>query len=169
MNCLTTPINSLGFFFSMILILLGLAACTPMEDPQYTEEDLAALISFASVGRGLQASLDTTTTQIITDPSTWIAYRDSLQPLQPFTTVNFELETLLLAAVRVNSGGYDLRFELVESLRDTLVVTYRLFTPGADCRPSFASGIPFEVIRIPQSQNEVRFVQITEALDCTSS
>ncbi len=157
----------LGFFLLMTPIFLALSACVPHEDPQYTEEDLAPLISFASVGRGLQASLDTTTSQVITDSSTWLAYSDSLQPLQPFRSVNFELETLLLAAVKVNSGGYDLRFELVENLRDTLVATYRLFTPGIDCRPSFASGIPFEVIRIPQTQNAVRFMRIDEATDCT--
>ncbi|MCY4223650.1 MAG: hypothetical protein OXF06_02330 [Bacteroidetes bacterium] len=162
--------RSLGFLFCLSVLCLGISACESSQNsPQYTEEELAELISFGSVGRGLQASLDTTVTAVITDSTTWMSYSDSLQPIVSFTSVNFELETLLLAAVKVNSGGYDLRFELVESLRDTLVATYRLFSPGDDCRPSYAVGIPFEVIRIPQRPDPIRFVQIDEAVDCTSS
>ena len=159
----------LGFLFCLSVLCLGLSACESPQNPEYTEEDLAELISFGSVGRGLQASLDTTMTRVIKDPITWMSYSDSLQPILSFTPVNFEFETLLLAAVKVNSGGYDLRFELVESLRDTLVVTYRLFSPGEDCRPSYATGIPFEVIRIRRRPNPIRFVQIDESVDCTSS
>ena len=159
----------LGFLLGSIFLLGILAGCEADHTPEFTEEDLAELISYASVGRGLQASLDTTVTQIIREPETWTAYTDSLQPLIPFTPVDFELETVLLAAVEVNSGGYDLRFELVESLRDTVVATYRLFTPDEDCRPSFAPGIPFEAIRIPQTQSPVRFVQVTEVVDCSPS
>jgi len=153
----------------MIPIFLGFSSCALPDHPLYSEEDLASLIPFGSVGRGMQASIDTTIAITITDPSMWSAYRDSLQSLQAFRSVDFQLETLLLAAVKVNSGGYDLRFELVESLRDTLVATYRLYIPGSDCRPSYASGIPFEVIRVPRTQHTVRFVEIIEALNCTSS
>jgi len=159
----------LSSLFCLSILFVGFSACESSQIPEYTEEDLAELISFASVGRGLQASLDTTVTHIITDSDTWMSYSDSLQPILSFTPVNFEFETLLLAAVKVNSGGYDLRFELVESLRDTLVATYRLFSPGEDCRPSYAIGIPFEVIRIPKRPHPIQFVQIDEAVDCTSS
>ncbi len=160
----------LGFFFGLIFLLAMLAGCeTAQQVPELTEEDLAELIPYVSLGRGVQASLDTTTTHMISEPSTWSAYTDSLQPLLPFTSVDFEMETVLLAAVDVNSGGYDLRFELVESLRDTVVATYRLFSPGTDCRPSYAPGVPFEAIRIPQTHTAVRFIQMEEAVDCTPS
>ncbi len=159
----------LGFLLGSIFLLGILAGCEADHTPEFTEEDLAELISYASLGRGLQASLDTSVTHIIREPEIWTAYTDSLQPLIPFTPVDFELETVLLAAVEVNSGGYDVRFELVESLRDTVVATYRLFSPGEDCRPAFAPGFPFEAIRIPRTTAPVRFVQIAEAADCTSS
>ena len=155
-------------FSSIILIstLLLSASCETTPPPELTEEDLAEILPYVSLGRGLQASLDTTTIRAITDVNTWTAYADSLQPLMPFTSADFESEVVLLAAVDVNSGGYDLRFELVESLRDTVVATYRLFSPGSDCRPSFSTGVAFEAIRIARTQNPVRFVQIEEALDC---
>lgn len=155
-------------FSSIVLIstLLLSASCETMQPPELTEEDLAELRPFVSLGRGLQASLDTTTIRVITDVNTWTAYADSLQPLMPFTSIDFETEVALLAAIDVNSGGYDLRFELVESLRDTVVATYRLFSPGSDCRPSYSAGVAFEAIRIGRTLNPVRFVQIEEALDC---
>ncbi len=142
------------------------ASCETAQLPELTEEDLAELLPYVSLGRGLQASLDTTTVRVITDVDTWTAYADSLQPLMPFTSVDFETEMVLLAAVDVNSGGYDLRFELLESLRDTVVATYRLFSPGSDCRPSFSTGVAFEAVRVERTQNAIRFVQIEEALDC---
>ena len=155
-------------FSSIILIsaLLLSASCETTPPPELTEEDLAELLPYVSMGRGLQASLDTTTVRVITDLNTWTAYADSLQPLMPFASADFESEMVLLAAVDVNSGGYDLRFELVESLRDTVVATYRLFSPGSDCRPSFSTGVAFEAVRIKRTQNPVRFMQIEEALDC---
>ncbi len=160
----------LGFFFGLIFLLAVLASCeTEQQIPELTEEDLAELVPYVSLGRGVQASLDTTTTRMISEPSTWWAYTDSLRPLLPFTSVDFEMETVLLAAVDVNSGGYDLRFESVESLRDTVVATYRLFSPGTDCRPSYAPGVPFEAIRIPRTHTAVRFVRIDEAVDCAPS
>ncbi len=162
--------HRLGFFSGLIFLLTVLTGCEPAQQvPEFTEEDLAEIIPHASLGRGLQASLDTTATHVISEQVTWSAYTDSLRPLLPFESVDFELETVLLAAVDVNSGGYDLRFEVVESLRDTVVATYRLFTPGTDCRRSYAPGVPFEAIRIPRTLAAVRFVQIEEAVDCAPS
>ncbi len=159
----------LGFFSGFLVLIVAFAGCEPSQQVELSEEDLATLVPYASLGRGLQASLDTTVTRVITDRSDWRAHMDSLQPLQPFTTVDFDIASVILAAVAVNSGGYDLRFELVESLRDTVVATYRLFAPGTDCRPSFAPGIPFEAIRVPRTLDPVRFVQVDEQLDCTPS
>ncbi len=161
--------HKLGFFLGLLLVSVVLAGCETSQEAELSEEDLAELVPYASLGRGLQSSLDTTTTRMITDLSSWLAHIDSLQPLQPFMSVDFEGEAILLAAVAVNSGGFDLRFELVEILRDTVVATYRLFAPGTDCRPSFAPGTPFEAIRIPRTTNPIRFVQVDEQLDCTPS
>lgn len=157
-------------FFLVVLIFFGaLTGCETPQIAQFTDDELSELVPYLSLGRGLQASLDTTTTRIIEDSATWAAYADSLQPLLPFTNVNFELEIVLLAGVSVNSGGYDLRFELVENLRDTVIATYRLFSPGTDCRPSYAFGVPFEAVRIPKTDRPIRFVQVDEPVDCSPS
>ena len=161
--------QKLGFFWGLAFLLVFLTNCEMNQVVELTDEDLAELVPFSSLGRGLQASLDTTTVRVIAESDSWQTHTDSLRPLLPFASVDFEAEIVLLAAVAVHAGGYDLRFELVESLRDTVVATYRLFSPGADCRPSFAPGIPFEAIRIPRSRDPVRFVQINEELDCGPS
>ena len=156
--------DKLSFLFGWIFLLLG---CESTQFAQSLEEEFSELIPHASLGRGVQASLDTTTARMIAEPEEWAATTDSLQPLVPFTVVDFELEVVLLVAVEVEMGGYDLRLELVESLRDTVIVTYRLFSPGDDCRTSFASGIAFEAVRIPRTSSPVRFVQMDEARKCT--
>ncbi|MCY4158465.1 MAG: hypothetical protein OXF48_02505 [Bacteroidetes bacterium] len=161
--------QNFSFFSCALFAFTIFSGCETEQLPEFTEEDLAELIPYAPLGRGLQGSLDTTTIQVISDADIWTAYTDSLQPLVPFKAVDFQLETILLAAVKVHSGGYDLRFEPIESLRDTVVATYRLFSPGEDCRPSFAPGIPFEAIRIPRTLRPVRFVQVVEEVDCSPS
>ena len=125
-------------------------------------------VQFERVGHGRQAILDTTTLRVITGASVWDAYRDSLRSLIDFAPVNFEQEMILLAAVSVNTGGYDLRIEYVELSGDTLTAAYNLFTPGADCLTSMATGVVFDAVRIRRfTPADVQFLAMEEPLDCT--
>ncbi len=150
-------------------LLLGMlwAGCLGTAD-ETTEVTIAEALAFEPMGRGRQAEIDTTEI-IIRDLATWTAYQDSLRPLMPFKDVNFEQEMVLLAALPVPSGGYDLRFDIVEQTEDGLTARYRLFTPDTDCRVTMGAGVAFQVIRLAQKEGPLHFERELETLNCTDT
>lgn len=144
---------------------LLLAACGQQRGPE-PEVTVAQAVAFAPLGRGAQALVGTTERAIL-DAETWGAYADSLRPLFPFDSVSFDREMVLVAALQVSHGGYDLRFELVEQAGDTLVAGYRVYVPGEDCRSTVGPGAVFHAIRLGRSNSSIRFARESEAIDCT--
>ena len=151
---------------SLLLIML-LAGCLGAPE-QATEVSIAEALAFEPLGRGRQARLDSTE-RAIRDAATWTAYQDSLRPLQPFKKVNFEQEMVLLAALPVSTGGYDLRFEIVEQTDEGVIARYRLFSPGNDCRMTMGDGVVFQAVRLAQTDAPLRFEREQETLHCTDT
>ena len=153
----------------VLIFLLSITSCQPIPEPDMNTDDWPDLIQFVSIGRGHHARLDSTdtTVRIITDTADWEVYQDSLQPLMSFDPVDFSTEMLVLVATPVPSEGYDLRIDLVESLNDTMTVTYSLFVPATDCRIADLPGNVFDVVRLNRVDHAVRFVEETESLRCT--
>ncbi len=149
------------------VLLLISAGCMGPEAHE-TEIETHPSLPFAEVGRGRNAMVDTVH-RVITSREEWTTLQDSLRPLVPFMPVDFELEMVLVAALPVQSGGYDLRFEEVEDLGDTIVARYRLYTPGQDCRHTMGAGNVFQVVRLARTTRLVTFEDTEEALDCTES
>jgi len=142
-----------------------LAGCMTTQESDIAIEAYLPL-PFEEVGRGRNATTDTLHRAILS-LAEWQALSDSLYPLVPFKTVDFELEMLLIAALPVPSGGFDLRFEEVEDAQDTLIARYRLYTPGADCRITMAPGNVFQVVRLTHRTTPVTFERTEESADCT--
>ena len=154
--------KSLALPFLIVLTLL--AGCRP--DEETTEVTLTEAFAFEVIGRGLRAALDTTEIAI-RDATTWAAYQDSLRPLQPFDSVDFAQEMVLLAAVPVPSGGYSVEFETVERINDSLHVFYHLSTPDADCITPMGEAVVFQAVRVANAQAPLRFTRAREPYRCT--
>ena len=151
------------------MIMMLMAGCLGTAE-QDTEVSIAEAVAFEPLGRGRQARIDSTELTIaIRDAETWTAYQDSLRPLLPFKEVNFEQEMVLLAALPVTTGGYDLRIEVVERTDEGLTVRYRLFTPGEDCRVTMGEGVVFQAVRLAQSDAPLHFEREHETLHCTET
>ncbi len=123
-------------------------------------------MAFTRLGQGQHASLRDTTEQVIRDATAWAALADSLRPVMPFDSVDFSNQVLLLAAVPVPSGGYNLGFEEVNRVGDEIVASYVLMQPGEDCATTMALATPFQVIRLPRPDLPIRFERTTEAYSC---
>ena len=152
---------------ALLLGALLLAAAGCPDAPDDTEVSIVEAVAFEPLGRGMQARLDTTTMRAIQEAALWTTYQDSLRPLQPFKAVDFEREMVLLAALPVPTGGYDLRFEVVEQAGDTLTARLRLFTPGEDCRITLGAGMVFLAVRLARLDAPLRFEREDEAYRCT--
>ena len=148
-------------------MLVGGCYMASEHDP--TETSWPELLPFASVGWGHHAPLDSNrmTMRVIASDSDWTMYQDSLQPLQPFQPVDLSTQMLILVASPVPTSGYGLRIQHVETYLDTTTVTYRLFTPAADCRVADLPGNAFDVIRLKHIDQPIRYVEEVEALRCT--
>ena len=166
-SCCSQPLIICAVFVVLLTGLLSIG-CVPEQTDEFGDDDFPDMLSFVHVGRGRQARVDTTL-RLITDPVVWTAYQDSLQPILPFEEVDFSREAVLLIARPVPTGGYDLRIDFVESLKDTITVAYILFRPGADCRTADAPGVVFDVARMKITEGELRFVEERETVKCTET
>ncbi len=160
-----SPLHRLSALFGSLLLTVLLAGCLggPQED---TEVSIGEALAFEPIGRGQQARLDTTE-RAIRDAATWVAYQDSLRPLRPFKEVNFDQEMVLLAALPVPTGGYDVRFEVIERTEEGVTIRYRLFTPADDCRATLGQGVVFQAVRLANTAAPLHFIREEEAFRCT--
>jgi len=148
-----------------LLLTALLAGCLDVPEAG-TEVSVTEALAFEPIGRGMQARLDTTMIAI-RDAATWTAYQDSLHPLQPFKAVDFEREMVLLVALPVPSGGYDVRFQIVEKTDIGLAAGYLLFTPGDDCRVTVGASVVFQAVRLARTDEVPHFTGDREAYRCT--
>ena len=151
--------------FRFLLLTVFLAGCfgTPQQE---TEVSIAEALAFEPLGRGQRAQLDTTELAI-RDAATWAAYQDSLRPLRPFKEANFDQEMVLLVALPVPTGGYDVRVEVIERTEEGVTVRYRLFTPADDCRVTVGQGVVFQAVRLAHTAAPLHFIREEEAFRCT--
>ncbi len=160
-----SPLHRLSVLFSSLLLTVLLAGCFggPQED---TEVSIGEALAFEPIGRGQQARLDTTE-RAIRDAATWAAYQDSLRPLRPFKEVNFDQEMVLLAALPVPTGGYSVRFEVIERTEEGVTIRYRLSIPADDCRATMGQGVVFQAVRLAHTAAPLLFIREEEAYRCT--
>ena len=159
------PLHRLPVLFSSLLLTALLAGCFggPQED---TEVSVATALAFEPIGRGQQARIDTTE-RAIRDAATWAAVQDSLRPLRPFKAVNFDQEMVLLAALPVPTGGYSVRFEVIERTDEGITIRYRLSIPADDCRATMGQAVAFQAVRLAHTDAPLHFIREEEAYRCT--
>lgn len=150
-----------------LLVLLPFAGCgsTPETPPPQPPPEP---ITFRLVGQGQQARLGATELRI-QDADTWRLYADSLRPVQPFDSVNFEEDMILLAAVPEPEAGHSVVFESIVQTPEGLTARYVVSEPADDCPTTPVATVPFQVIRLPRTDGPVRFEHETEPYRCTTN
>ena len=160
-----SPLHRLSVLLSSLLLTALLAGCFG-DAEEDTEVSIVEALAFEPIGRGVQARIDTTE-RAIRDAAAWAAVQDSLRPLRPFEEVNFDQEMILLAAVPVSTGGYSIRFEVVERTDEGVTVRYRLSVPGNDCRTTMGQGVAFQAVRMAHTEGPLHFIREEEPYRCT--
>ena len=101
-------------------------------------------------------------------PEDWLTVAESLVPLEPFPDFDTTQVMVLLAAVPVPSGGYQVQFESVEATDEELIATYELSVPGHDCMTITALSLAFQAVTVPRSDLPVRFVRDERYYSCST-
>lgn len=159
------PLYRLLILAGSLLLLCTATGCGGTQS-ENTEVTIAEALAFETIGWGYQGRVDTTEIAV-RDSSTWAAYQDSLRPLRPFQKVNFDQEMVLLAALPVTSGGYNIRFQVVEKTADSLRAHYLLSTPGYDCITTMSASVVFQAVRTVRNDSPVHFIREEETDRCT--
>ena len=99
--------------------------------------------------------------------STWQLINQPFIPQPPLPTIDFSREMVLLAGLGTEpSGGYELRIE--RATRDTsgIDVQLRRTTPAAGCPVTASLTQPIDLVRVPFSEQPVRFSETTQVTAC---
>ena len=150
-----------------LFLVTTVFGCLPPQEPGISIETYYP-VPFEEVGRGRTAISDTVH-QVIQDATEWESLSDSLNAIVPMRAIDFDLEMVMIAALPVSGGGYDLRFEEVQDTGESLVARYRLYMPAEDCRPISGEGSVFQAIRMSNSSTSVEFERTEEKVQCTDS
>ena len=148
------------------------AACSSTLAPAASREPLpitrftrtnAAFSSFSGIR--------TPTRAVVRDSSTWRTTWQQINqpffPQPPLPAVDFTREMVLLAGMGTEpSGGYELLIE--RATRDTAGVDVQLrrISPGAGCPVSAVLTQPLDLVRVPFSDQPVRFNERAEVTSC---
>ena len=86
----------------------------------------------------------------------------------PTPDVDFPREMLLMAAMgRQSSGGYRVSIDKVVDAGDELLAFVRFISPGPGCGAIGAITSPVDIVRLPTSQKNVRWVVDREISNCS--
>lgn len=156
---------------SVGLALLA-AGCIGATAPTVGPEPIA-ITRFAPDNRAFSSfsGISAPTRMVVRDTSTWRTTWQRINqpfiPQPPLPTIDFSREMVVLAGLGTEpSGGYELRIE--RATRDTIGIDVQLrrTAPGAGCPVIAAMTQPIDLVRVPLSEQPVRFSELTEVTPC---
>src|SRR5687768_11485813 len=104
---------------------------------------------------------------LIEDAAAWTALWQEVtanyQPPPPVPTIDFNAESVVLAAMgQRNSGGYEILIDSVHEADGKMYVTVREVSPGGNCFVTAALSAPVMAVRVAKRNITAVFVERTE-------
>jgi len=126
-------------------------------------------IFFESLGTGVSATFDADTTEVVVRTAeAWAAIREEMRPPQPFRSVNFDEDMVVVLARQADSGGYSVDVRRVERVGDEVVVRYVWGVPEPECITIQGETTPFRVVAFERVEGaEVRFESRRQIYRCS--
>ena len=155
--------NRLLLVVSLTAIAIMLAGCGSPDEvggPSYEP------VSYIVIGHGRNAHVEDVTEVRVQTEDQWRGYADLLVPLGELQDVDFETNDVLLIALPVSSGGYDLSVDDVAMSDEELVVRFLLEEPGENCLVAQVMLTPFIAVTVPAGDLPVRFEQRVRRYSC---
>lgn len=141
------------------------AGCSP-EAEEETQEEPESLY-FEPIGYGQRASISDTLELAFRDHASWVAYRDSLDPIAPFDTVDFSQAIVLLVALPQLTSGHSIEMVSVDRFETHVVAEYVVNIPSEDCLTAYSENVPFQAVLVRRTELPVTFTHTTEEYRCT--
>ena len=151
---------------SVLLLIISCAVVTGCGGTPEADGPTYESVGFELVGFGRDANVEALTETRLQTEDDWQRYAGLLTPLGELQEVDLEERDVLLIAVPVSSGGFDLSVEDVARSDDEIVARYLIEAPGDDCFVAQVMPTPFVAVAIPASDLPVRFEQRTVQYSC---
>jgi len=144
---------------SLVWLLAGCVEEGPQPEP----------IPFESLGTGQSATFDADTTEVVVrSEEEWEAIRGEMRPPQPFRSVSFDDDMVVVLARKARTGGYSVDVRRVYRLGDEVVVQYVLGVPEDDCIITQGETTPFRAVAFDRVDDaEVRFESRRQTYRCS--
>lgn len=159
---LAGPLASAPLLFALLL----LPGCTLEETADEANADTESFY-FEPIGYGQRAAIRDTIEVALRDQEAWDGYRDSLNPIAPFRSVDFSQAIVLLVALPQSTSGHSIDFASVDRIDSMVVAEYVVNVPGEDCLVAFSESVPFQAVLVRRTDLPVRFEHTTEEYRCT--
>jgi hypothetical protein len=147
---------------TLVLLAICLAGC----GDDGTVAPRAEPVDFDAVAQGRNARFDDLTETRIRDAETWQTVRPSLRPVGTIENVDFSNREVLLVAMPVTSGGYDLEFERIDRLEEGIRAYYIVHEPGEDCMTAQVMLTPFAAVSVERTDEDITFHPRTLRYSC---
>jgi hypothetical protein len=126
----------------------------------------AETVEFEPVAQGRNARFDELIETRVRDAETWTTMRESLRPVGTVENVDFSEREVLMVAMPVTSGGFDLEVERIERSGESMRVYYIIHEPGEDCMTAQVLLTPFAAVSIERTEADITFHSRTLRYSC---
>ncbi len=146
-----------------LIIVVAVSACNDGSEVTIGEGEV---LPYEQIGFGQKAARQELVERLARSEAEWEVIAPLVAPQEPFHPVDFSQKMVALMAVPVESGGYAVEVERAEVVRDTVVISYVVYTPGSDCISTMGLAVPFQAISLKQAPGAVRFEKKKERYSC---
>jgi len=155
-----------------LALALATVGCSSALSPNVGPEAIP-ITRFGSGDRAFSSfsGFNAPTRLVVRDTTTWRTAWEQVNrpfiPQPPLPPIDFSREMVLLAGLGTQpSGGYELRIE--GATRDTggIDVQLRRIAPAAGCPVTASLTQPVDLVRMPFSDQPVRFSETTQVTSC---
>jgi hypothetical protein len=160
----------------LISAFLGSAVWTSLAVAQPAPDRVSIPLSRLVSGSGSFATYSGLTSpvrRVVRDAVTWSALWDQINrpflPRPPLPAVNFRRENIVIVASGAQpTGGYAVTIEAIEQDSAGIEVVVREDRPAPGCPVSAATTQPLDLVRLPASDQAVRFRNRAIVIPCAS-
>lgn len=167
MNTALTITRLTGSLLGLPLLLVSCSANPTPGQGQTQEGELDVRPLFTESYSGIESRLRT----VVKDPDRWHELWTRIHarrtPVPPIPTIDFEDEMVVVAAMgRRGTGGYSISIDRVYREDESLVAVVIETAPGPGCMVTQALTAPITIVKLPRSDQPLRFVEERRTQDC---
>lgn len=160
--------NLMRYLF--LIAIITLFSCKTTKEV-VKEESTSAPIAFVKLNSGTNGDFPEKIYKVINDQETyneiWGKAFANFSNQQKPTEIDFENKMVILVASGMQrSGGFSIKVNSVEDIKNAIIVNVENSKPGESCMTTSVITFPYELIELKKSTKPVTFKAIEKVQEC---